>query len=118
MEIFLIRHGETGGNVAHRHQAECSELSFVGEQQVKEVAELIKRYEPTHLVTSNMVRAIETARVIGQVCDLMPETDARFVELVKPNYLFGHYHWSIKSLWFYMQWYLGKDTSATTGGES
>ena len=118
MEIFLVRHGETAGNVAHRHQAEYSELSFVGERQVEKVAELIKGYKPTHLVTSNLVRAIETSRVIGKACDLIPETSPRFIELVKPNYLFGHYHWSIKSLWFYIQWYLGKDTRATTGGES
>ncbi|MFT7644793.1 MAG: broad specificity phosphatase PhoE [Candidatus Paceibacteria bacterium] len=118
MEIFLVRHGQTGGNVARRHQTEHTELSFVGEQQVREVAEQIKQYEPTHLVTSSLVRAVETARVIGQECGLVPETNSRFIELVKPNFLFGHYHWSIKSLWFYMQWYMGKDTDSSTGGES
>lgn len=118
MEIYLVRHGETGGNVAHRHQAETTQLSFIGEQQVRQVAELIKQYEPTHLVTSNLVRAIETARVIGEVCNLVPETSQRFIELVRPNYLYGHHHRSIKSLWFYFQWYFGKGTNTPKDGES
>jgi broad specificity phosphatase PhoE len=107
MEIYLVRHGETGGNVAHRHQAENTQLSFVGEQQVKRVAELLEQYKPTHLVTSNLVRAIESARAIGKRCNLIPETNAYFIELARPDCLYGHHHRSLKSMWFYLQWYLG-----------
>ena len=118
MEIYLVRHGQTGGNVAHRHQAEDTQLSFIGEQQVREVAELIKQYEPTHLVTSNLVRAIETSRIICDACDLIPETNHNFIELVRPKNMYGHHHKSIKSIWFYFQWLLGKDSNITNGGES
>lgn len=118
MKIYLVRHGETGGNVAHRHQAEHSSLSFAGEEQVAKVAQVLKRYEPTHLVTSTLVRALETASVIGDVCDLVPETSGHFIELERPDYLYGHYHRSLKSLWFYLQWYAGLPASYQAGAES
>lgn len=118
MEIILIRHGETNGNVARRHQAEKTQLSFVGERQVKEAAERIKKYKPTHLVASNLLRAVETARIIGEECDLVPETSSRFIEIMRPDYLYGRHHGSVQSIWFYFLWYLGRDTQVTNGGES
>ena len=118
MKIYLVRHGETGGNVAHRHQAFDTQLSFNGEKQVANVAQAIKELKPTHLVTSTLLRAIETAQVIGEVCDLVPETSYHFIELERPGYLYGHYHRSFKSLLFYAQWYLGKYPQAASGAES
>lgn len=118
MEIYLVRHGETGGNVAHRHQADETPLSSLGRRQAEHAAETIAALEPTHLVSSSLVRAIETATVIGDRCDLIPETNPAFVELARPSHMFGHYHRSFKSLWFYLQWYLGSDAAVTAGGES
>lgn len=118
MQIYLVRHGQTGGNVAHRHQVETTQLSFVGEQQVREAAKIIKQYKPTHLVTSNLVRTVETARVIGEACDLIPETNPLFIELVRPCYLYGHHHRSLRSILFYIQWFFGKSTDTEIDGES
>jgi len=118
MEVYLVRHGETGGNVAHRHQADDTPLSRAGRQQAERAAEEIAALQPTHLVSSSLVRAIETATAIGDRCDLIPETNPAFVELARPSHMFGHYHRSIKSLWFYVQWYLGSDAAVTDGGES
>lgn len=118
MEIYLVRHGQTGGNLARRHQADNTQLSFIGEQQVREVCESIKKYKPTHLLTSNLVRAVETARIIGEACDLVPETSYNFVELARPKDMYGYHHRSMKSIWFYLQWFLGKNTEITHGGES
>ncbi len=116
MKIYLVRHGETGGNVAHRHQAEHTPLTPAGKEQAVKVAEAIKEYEPTHLVTSSLVRAIETSVVIGEVCNLTPETNTVFVELERPKTLYGHFHKSPRSLIFYMRWYVG--LTNTTEGES
>jgi len=118
MEIFLVRHGETSGNVASRHQAEHTSLTQKGEEQARLVAEKIKALNPTHLLTSNLVRAIETARVIGEACEMIPETNSHFIELMRPNNVYGHHHHSFKSLFYYTQWYFGRDTSAIDGGES
>jgi len=115
MEIYLIRHGQTDGNVAHRHQIEKSELTTLGREQAEKVAAMMKEYKPTHLVTSNLVRAIETARVIGKACDLIPETSEHFIELKRPKFLYGNYHFSFQSLWFYFQWYFGFGAGAKEG---
>lgn len=113
MKIYLVRHGQTGGNIAHRHQAEHTPLTPLGQTQAREVAEIIRLYKPTHVITSSHVRAVETARVIGEVCDIVPETSFTFIELGRPAYVYGHYHKSLRSLWFYFWWYLG-----FVGGES
>ena len=116
MKIYLVRHGQTGGNIARRHQAEDTSLTTLGQTQAREVAEIIRLYKPTHLITSTHVRAVETARVIGEVCDIIPETKSTFVELGRPTYMYGHYHRSIRSLWFYLWWYLGLISVTTKGG--
>ena len=114
MEVYLIRHGETGGNIAHRHQPEDTPLTDRGIEQARVVAEKVKDLEPTHILTSPLVRAVETAREIGKVCDLVPETNSHFVELKRPDYMYGRYHTSFKSVSFYSKWYFGK----SEGGES
>lgn len=114
MEIFLVRHGETGGNVAHRHQAEHTPLTPAGKEQAFTVAKTIQEYQPTHLISSSLVRAIETASAIGEVCNLIPETHTVFAELERPKKLYGHFHKSPRSLLFYARWYAGF-THATEG---
>lgn len=114
MEVYLIRHGETGGNVAHRHQPEDTPLTKWGVEQARIVGEKVKDLEPTHLLTSPLVRAVETAREIGDMCNLIPETNQNFVELKRPEDMYGRYHTSLKSVVFYSKWYFGH----SEGGES
>ena len=118
MEIYLVRHGQTGGNLAHRHQTEHTPLTKLGEQQAIEVARKIKELNPTHLVTSSLIRTIETARYISEACDLIPSIDINLVELKRPFHMYGQYHRSISSLCFYVWWYLGRDTVLRDRGES
>jgi probable phosphoglycerate mutase len=114
MEIYLIRHGETGGNLAHRHQPDDTPLTKHGEEQARVIAKTVKDLEPTHLITSPLVRAVETARVIGTACDLIPETNEYFAELARPPHLYGNYHKGPQSLLYYARWYFGYKK----GGES
>jgi broad specificity phosphatase PhoE len=118
MEIFFVRHGETSGNVARRHQAENSPLTFKGEEQVQKAAQKIKEYEPTHLLTSPLVRAIDSAKVIAKECDLIPETSGNFAELKRPDDLYGKYRYNLLSFKYYVNWFLGKETKDLDGGES
>ena len=115
MEIFLVRHGETGGNIAHRHQAESTPLSMKGRQQAEEVAKVICEYNPTHVVTSSLVRAVETARVIAETCDIIPDTNQHLVELSRPEHMYGQFHSSLKSFLFYAQWYFGIEKKSKNG---
>jgi broad specificity phosphatase PhoE len=114
MEIYFVRHGQTSGNVARRHQANDTPLSPRGKKQAELAANVLKVYQPDHLVTSTMVRSVETASVIGAACNLIPDTRTEFRELERPSYLYGRKHRSFMSMWFYFRWYLGK----TTEGES
>jgi broad specificity phosphatase PhoE len=89
MDLYLVRHGQTDGNVARRHQHPAIELNEQGKEQVKKVAKVIRHMKPTHLITSTNVRAVETARQIGLVTDLIPETYPAFEELKRPPFLIG-----------------------------
>lgn len=117
MEIFLVRHGQTSGNVARRHQHEDSPLTAEGAEQAALAAERIAALKPTHLVSSSLVRAVETARIIGETCDLVPDTSHHFAELRRPDHLYGHYHRSAISLEYYFRWYIGR-TRPEEGGET
>jgi broad specificity phosphatase PhoE len=118
MEIFLVRHGETGGNIAHRHQSDATTLTPAGVLQIKAVSEHMSRLKPTHVLTSSLLRAVESARLIGSACDLIPETNSVFAEIDRPKKLHGHFHKSIGSLWFYFRWYFGLTHPQKEGGES
>lgn len=121
MEIYFIRHGETSGNLAHRHQVEHSPLTIRGRAQVLARAPEIVALAPTHLIASSHVRAIETAAIIGKACNMIPETSRLFTELHRPQSLYGHFHGSPRSFLFYVAWYLGLvggQDAVDTRGES
>ena len=74
MEVYLVRHGQTDGNVGRRHQHTSTKLNQLGRAQAARVAEQIVKLAPTHIITSTNMRAVETASIIGQACNLIPET--------------------------------------------
>lgn len=115
MEIYFVRHGETNGNLAHRHQLDNTPLTFLGEEQARTAAKKVAEHCPTHLITSRLIRAIETARVIAKECDLSVETSEHFIELDRPKALYGQHHTSLASFLFYIQWYFGFGAGKTKG---
>lgn len=118
MKVYLVRHGVTGGNIAHRHQADTTSLTVEGIIQAKEVAKKIKELEPTHLVSSNLIRAIETVSIIGQECNLIPSITDLFTEIIRPHSLYGYHHRSLKSFCYYTRWLFGKTNPEIEGGET
>lgn len=108
MEVYFVRHGQTAGNVAKRHQAEHTPLTPLGREQAKAAASLIKKIKPTQLITSTNVRAIETASIIADECGLTAETNSLFVELRRPKHLHGQLQRSWQSIKVYMLWYFKK----------
>lgn len=118
MEIFLVRHGETEGNVAHRHQSVATPLTARGKQQITKTAQQLKEIKPTHLLTSSVLRAVESARILGLSLDMIPETSEVFRELDRPLHLHGNFLKSLGSLWFYALWYFGLTNHKKYGGES
>jgi 2,3-bisphosphoglycerate-dependent phosphoglycerate mutase len=118
MEIYLVRHGQTDGNLAMRHQSQQTTLTPLGRQQIAEAAAKVKEFQPTHLLSSTLIRTLESARIIGDACDLIPDTNEAFRELDRPRFLQGHFLKSLGSMWFYSLWYFGLTNHEKHGGES
>ncbi len=105
MEVFFVRHGETDGNVARRHQHEETTLNEVGRAQAALVAEKVAALSPTHIISSTQLRAIETTRVIAEACECIPETNALFTELSRPSWLTGHRFVGLTTLTYVTAWF-------------
>jgi broad specificity phosphatase PhoE len=117
MEIYFVRHGQTGGNKAKRHQSEASHLTPLGREQAKRAAQKIKELQPTQVWVSNRVRAIETAQAIAEAAELTPQVNAVFTELCRPDKLYGYHHKSFQSIWYIYLWYRGKAGKDSCSGE-
>jgi broad specificity phosphatase PhoE len=118
MEIYFVRHGETSGNVAKRHQSEKTPLTTKGQKQALDAGIFLETLPPTHLVSSPMIRALETAKIIGIHTNLIPEISAVFAEVGRPARMNGFHLKSIYSLWFYTRWYFGLTNFEKDGGET
>jgi probable phosphoglycerate mutase len=79
--LYITRHGETCWNVEGRLQGHLdSELSERGQRQVRALARRLSEFEATALYTSDLGRALATARAIAEICQLSPQKDARLRE--------------------------------------
>ena len=73
MRLLLIRHGETDWNVTLRYQGHANiPLNEQGREQARRVGARLKRYSASALYTSDIVRAAETAAIIGEMVGLTP----------------------------------------------
>jgi len=108
MDILFIRHGETDGNRAWRHQHPDTRLNEVGKEQVARLAAAVADFRPTHLVTSTNLRAVETARVLAEATGITPATSDLFEELRRPSTLTGHRFIGITTVRYLITWFYGK----------
>lgn len=115
MEVFLIRHGETDGNLAWRHQHPDTQLNAKGKAQVARAVDVVMEFKPTHLFTSTNLRAVETARVLAEATDLIPTTSHLFEELRRPKRIFGLRFMSLATVNYIVGWFYGRHEE---GGES
>lgn len=108
MEVYLIRHGQTDDNIARRHQHIDADLNELGKKQIEEVAEAVAKLKPTHIITSTNLRAVESTRIIASHCanDIVPETNADFVEFKRPEKLVGKRFMSLYTVFYLWKWYL------------
>lgn len=71
MKLFAVRHGETEWNVQGREMGQLdSSLTPTGERQARAIAERLGRLKLDALYTSDLGRAISTARAIEKRCGL------------------------------------------------
>ncbi len=80
MKIFLVRHGQTTGDVENRYGGDYDDsLSTKGMMQAHELAEKLKGKEITKLFVSPKIRAVETALILKKkvLFELVSVTDLR-----------------------------------------
>lgn len=112
MEIFLVRHGKTNGNVSLRHQHINTPLNEDGVEQARLLVSKIREIAPTHVISSPNVRALETARIITEdLPDLIIDTNYAFRELEKPSYLTGNHFVTYTTIKYILHWFFGRPVS-------
>jgi probable phosphoglycerate mutase len=79
--VILLRHGRTAWNAERRFQGQADPpLDEVGRAQAYEVAALIAALRPEQLVSSDAIRALQTAEVVGEVAALHVVKEPRLRE--------------------------------------
>jgi broad specificity phosphatase PhoE len=73
MRLLLIRHGETDWNATLKYQGHADiPLNEQGREQARKVGARVARYGATALYTSDILRASETADIVGSIAGLSP----------------------------------------------
>lgn len=83
--VYLIRHGQSEGNVAANFQSPSSPLSEIGRMQARQIAACMAKMPLEALVTSFFPRARETAAEITRSSGIEAELSELFVERIKPT---------------------------------
>jgi probable phosphoglycerate mutase len=79
--IVFWRHGQTVWNLEHRFQGSSDvPLDDVGRSQASRAAALLAGLRPHAIVSSDLVRAAETAAALSSITGLPVRTDARLRE--------------------------------------
>ena len=81
MRVLLLRHGRTAWNAERRYQGQADPpLDAVGRRQAVEVAGLVAALRPDVLVSSDAVRARQTAEAISAVAGVAMQLEPRLRE--------------------------------------
>jgi broad specificity phosphatase PhoE len=81
VQLVFVRHGETAWNAARRFQGQSDvPLSLRGQAQAAALARALCNVPFTHAYSSDLIRALETARAIVAGRDLPIVTDVRLRE--------------------------------------
>ena len=75
-KVVLWRHGQTGHNATNRWQGHLDiDLDDVGRGQAERAAEQLAALTPSAVVSSDLVRAVDTAAVLGRLTGLTVAAD-------------------------------------------
>lgn len=92
MTLYLVRHGESEGNVGKRFQSHEERLTTLGEKQAKAVAMRFSKIKIDAVIASTMTRAQQTAGEIAKVVgkEIIPQP--LFIEIKQPTDVVGKQH--------------------------
>lgn len=82
MKIICVRHGETEFNATGRIQGQTdTRLSELGQKQSLALAKGLEGYGVDAIVSSPLIRALDTAQAVGDRLGLDVRTDPRLMEI-------------------------------------
>ncbi len=118
--FYFVRHGETEWNAGGRWCGRSDvPLSAVGRRQAELLARRLQPLSIQALYSSPLMRALETARLIGQAAGLEPVVDGRLVELSYGEWEGRTYEESKRTNPdIYRTWEADPAAQAPPGGES
>ncbi len=80
--IFLIRHGETDWNREHRVMGNLDiPLNPLGVKQIKALLPYLRKYNPSKIFTSPLLRTTQSAEILGEEFGLKVIPDKRLIEM-------------------------------------
>jgi len=81
-QVVLWRHGRTEWNVAGRVQGQSDvPLDDIGREQARDAASRLATLRPHRIVSSDLVRASETAEILAELTSQEVELDIRLREM-------------------------------------
>ena len=79
--LVLWRHGQTVWNAENRHQGQIDiPLNDVGREQARHAAQTLLAMKPTHVIASDLERALETGRTLSDLSGIGLTVDERLRE--------------------------------------
>lgn len=87
--IYFVRHGESEGNASRVYMGKEAKLTEIGRAQVATVAERMAKLKIEALITSDFLRAKDSAAIIGAKTGVTPEEQVIFGEWMEPEHLLG-----------------------------
>lgn len=91
-KVYLIRHGESEGNISNFYQPLDSPLSQKGKEQAEFIAKRVSHLPIDVIIASPLQRAKETADIVSRKLKIEVEFSELFVERKKPTGLSGQPH--------------------------
>ena len=105
MQIYFVRHGQTAANAAKRYQGETEPLTRTGSSEVAQLVKTIELIKPTHLYTSPLTRARQTADFLSYATGLEASWLECVKELTYPAYMHGRRHYSLMTAIYGLRWF-------------
>ncbi len=113
--VYLVRHGQSEGNVAPVFQPLDSPLSFLGKEQARLIAERVSKLSFETLISSPLPRARGTAEAISTATGRTIEYCDLFTERMKPSNLDGKSYGDPEA---HMLWRTWEESLHTSGARA
>lgn len=116
MRLLVIRHAAQGPPCAP--DFEDSPLTAAGHEQAQRLARALRRYPLGRVVSSDMARALQTARPIASLLQVPLVIEPRLAEVALGE--LASWHTAAQAEWdrITARWSIGELTCACPGGES